>query len=232
VAQKKTLYVVAGKGRPGAWSKGARDITRLSPALQARARATGIAAPPGGWLVQQRTTAEELERCGAVSAYCAAKPAKGSSSSSSSRASWSRASDFRSWAHQLDELEATFAGAVGENLLRYVLTLHKRIRARFETVRGFLDWEHGAPRRVGEDAWEVRVWQKVEGTYPGTIAPNLLVKIEFSRGVHVALLMGNTDPIFPRRFFAGDDADASTIGLRLGEAWERRLTGTVEYGRD
>jgi len=135
------------------------------------------------------------------------------------------------WVTALDQLASHFTGGVGKRLYEYVNTLHGRLEndERFQNIPGFTSWDYGNVGLKGR-AWQIRVWQKSSSQYPDVeIDPNLLVSIEFD-GVKVkaALLMG-TRKIFEETFSRGD-VSSSGIAMSMGEAWEKLLTGSVDYG--
>lgn len=140
-------------------------------------------------------------------------------------------SSFMTWTTALDQLAARFAGGVGQSLYEYIETLHHRLadQERFQSIPGFTSWDYGNVGLKGK-AWQIRVWQKSSSQYPGgEVDPNLLVSIEID-GVKVkaTLLMGSKK-IYEESFSRGD-VSSSGLGMNMGEAWEKTLTGSVDYG--
>ena len=141
-------------------------------------------------------------------------------------------SSFMSWATAQEQLAAHFTGEAGQKLYEYITTLHQRLsnQDRFERIPGFISWDYGNVGQKGT-AWQIRVWQKSWSQYPGgEVDPNLLVSIEFDGlKVEATLLMDNRTKIFSKTFSNGD-VSASDLGMSMGEAWEKLLTGSVDYG--
>jgi len=141
-------------------------------------------------------------------------------------------SSFMSWATAQDQLAAHFTGEAGQRLYEYIDMLHRRIvrQSRFQGIPGFISWDYGNVGQNGS-AWQIRVWQKDGGQYPSDeVEPNLLVSIEFNgTKVEATLLMGNRTKIFSKSYATGD-ISASGLGMSMGEAWEKLLTGSVDYG--
>lgn len=141
-------------------------------------------------------------------------------------------SSFMSWATAQEQLAAHFTGEVGIRLYEYIRTLHQRLsnQTRFESIPGFISWDYGNVGQKG-NAWQIRIWQKSWSQYPGDeVDPNLLVSIEFDgTKLEATLIMGNRTKIFSKTV-ANGDVSASGLGMSMGEAWEKLLTGSVDYG--
>jgi hypothetical protein len=128
----------------------------------------------------------------------------------------------------LSAVQQEFVGGAGETLYKYISMLHKRLAPRFENIHGFENWDWGIPQPAGENAWNIRIWNKSGAQFPSVLDGNLLMKFVFTDGVQCSLVMGNTQTIFQRKW--GPKVTASDAGMKCGEAWETLLTGSVDYG--
>jgi hypothetical protein len=137
---------------------------------------------------------------------------------------------FMSYEEALIKLRMTFVGETGAAVYEYIETLHKRLSSRppWEDMSGFRSWDYGSPRPVGTTGYMIRVWQKDASTYPGEIDPNIEINIHFM-GATVDVEAGPRGvPLFAKKVSL--DITPSSLGLSIGAAWEKLITGSVDYG--
>lgn len=140
----------------------------------------------------------------------------------------SRIHESMTYREQLDWLQQNFTGMVGKGVYEYVTVLHKRIFRydRWSGIPGFQSWDWGSPRGT-PGSYSIRVWLKDSPTLPNDIAGNILITLKFDDGVKVEALQGRS-PLISKD--VGGGRSASSIALLVGEAWEKLLTGSVDYG--
>lgn len=139
--------------------------------------------------------------------------------------------NFEGYDKKLEALQMDFTGGVAKVLFDYIETLHRRLSKRppFDNISGFLSWDWGTPKDLEDSNWGIRVWQKDSSTYPGNVDPNLYVTLEFSgQGSIVVYVEAGSKQLYSKTY--PGSASPSKIGMAIGEAWEKRLTGSVDYG--
>ncbi len=137
-------------------------------------------------------------------------------------------SKFTTYDKILDHAEFNVVSLAGEVLEDYLNTLHKRIE-RDEHRHGG-SWTYGTPDKSG-DTWSIRVYsQSSYAEAAESLEPNLSIRVEFGPTVKVECVAGNHTSIF-KQSWPASDVSASTIGMACGEAWERKVTGSVDYGK-
>jgi len=123
-----------------------------------------------------------------------------------------------------------FTYEVLSTVYEYVAMLHRRIsrQERFQDVPGFTNWDMSQSIRGSGNEAEGRVWLKgglaMDNGMDGTINVKLTL---VGDGVQLEALDYRTS-LVSRRFKLTNTA--SGIGMAVGEAWERKLTGSVDYG--
>jgi hypothetical protein len=125
----------------------------------------------------------------------------------------------------LTDLQAGFLFNAGETLAKYADMLHGRLR---DGLRG--SWQYGTakPSAFG---WEILVYANNEtgrAMLPEGVEPLLVIRVAFEGDLDVELVMGHRDIIARKKF--PESASASDIGMFCGAAWEKLLTGSVDYG--
>ena len=139
-----------------------------------------------------------------------------------------------SYGVSLEKVQAEFVGEAGATLYQYITTLHGRLAHQepYASIHGFQSWDYGNPGIQG-GKWKIRVWGKSGhgGGWDqvGVTDPNLLLVVDFSNNVEVDLLMGNSQSILKKSLSVGQ-ATPSAVGMACGEAWEKLMTGSVDYG--
>lgn len=123
-----------------------------------------------------------------------------------------------------------FAFDVLNTVYEYVEMLHRRVsrQTQFRDVPGFLSWDVSQGVRGNGNVAEGRVWLKgglaMDGKLDGTL--NITLTLE-GNGIQLEATDYKT-PLVSRRFKL--ESTASSIGMAVGEAWEKALTGSVDYG--
>jgi hypothetical protein len=145
------------------------------------------------------------------------------------------ASVFTSYGAAVYQAQAELVGGAARGLFEYIETLHNRLAHRepFASILFFHNWDYGTPKQEGTK-WACRVWCKSGGTdweKVGVSDPNLLVVVDFAhpQKVELSLLMGNSHALLKKEYGL-DSATPSRFGLECGAAWEKLLTGSVDYG--
>jgi len=139
------------------------------------------------------------------------------------------ASKFTTYAELQEQGQSAITGYAGDTLEMYLNTLHKRLGDEHGG-----NWTYGTADRQGESTWEIRVWSQSGmlgevGRVLGRM-PNLLIKLAFmSNDVKVELVEGNRNSLF-KKTWSATKASGSSIGMACGEAWEKMLRGSVDYG--
>lgn len=135
-----------------------------------------------------------------------------------------------SYEKRLSYMRSNFTEEVGEKVFDYINTTHKRLSNRppFDGISGFLSWDYGTPKDLDDSSWGIRVWQKSASQYPNGIDPNLYINLDFSLERIVAYVEAGSKQVFSK-VYAGTISSVS-LGMAIGEAWEKLLTGTVDYG--
>ncbi len=138
---------------------------------------------------------------------------------------------FSSYENRLLALQASFTAEVGAKAHQYIDTLHRRIAVRppFSTISGFLSWDYGGARQIGPNKWQAHVWQKSISTYPGDLEPNLFIVLEFDMPTVNVEVMAGGDKLLSKTM-RQTSSSSSSVGMAVGEAWEKALTGSVDYG--
>jgi len=141
-------------------------------------------------------------------------------------------SNFGSYESRLEALQATFTGEVGAKVFEYIDTLHHRIvtQAAYEGISGFLSWDYGGAKQLGPNKWQAHVWQKDISTYPGDLEPNLFIVLEFDTAKVDVEVKAGRDKLYSKTV-TQTSSSSSSIGMAIGEAWEKKLTGSVDYGK-
>lgn len=141
-------------------------------------------------------------------------------------------SNFASYENRLEALQATFTGEVAAKVYEYIDTLHHRIMMRppFENMSGFLSWDYGGAKQLGPNKWQAHIWQKDISTYPGDLEPNLFVILEFENTKVSVEVKAGRERIL-NETVSQTSSSSSSIGMSVGEAWEKKLTGSVDYGK-
>lgn len=132
---------------------------------------------------------------------------------------------------RLESLQATFTGEVAEYTFEYLKTLHNRLgnKQPYADIVGFNSWDYGSPQQKSPGVWQIRVYQSSSSnTYPAGLHPNILILLEFTGG-HVNL----TAKMYQESLVQTITLSTNSRGIatRIGEAWEKALTGAVDYGR-
>jgi len=128
------------------------------------------------------------------------------------------------------DIQRAFVDAVGEGLFDYITTLHKRIgnRPPWSEVSGLNSWDYGSVRSSAKNLHAIRVYQKDISVYPGDIDPVIEVEVEFlSPSVGVLARAGGVKLYLKQHKL---DTSPSQVALQIGAAWEKLLTGSVDYG--
>lgn len=136
---------------------------------------------------------------------------------------------FTGYVEAMDWVQRNFTGLVGQGVYDYVETLHKRIgrQDRWSRIPGFTSWDWGSPRgQTG--SYGIRVWLKDSPILPDDIDANIYVTLTFGdHSVRVDATQGRK-PLYSKA--VDGKHDPSSIALSIGAAWEKLLTGSVDYG--
>lgn len=136
-----------------------------------------------------------------------------------------------SYENRLISLQASFMMEMGKRTYEYIEMLHRRIQKQeaYENISGFLSWDYGSPKQIGANKWQMHVWQKSQTQYPGGLVPNLFIVVSFDASkVHYEVKAGSE--ILTADSVSQNSSSSSSLGMRVGEAWETKLTGSVDYG--
>lgn len=133
---------------------------------------------------------------------------------------------------RLEGLNATFTGEVGEKALEYINTLHGRLRSRepFSGIQGFISWDFGSPKELGDNEWGIRVWQKDISSYPGDLDPNIYISLTFRENGSVTAVAEAGGNLLVSKTVSASTATSGYLASLVGESWEKALTGAVDYG--
>ncbi len=135
-----------------------------------------------------------------------------------------------SYEDALLKVQTTFVGEVAEGVFEYVETLHKRIgnREPWSELSGFRSWDYGSVHSRASNLHQIRVYQKDPAIYPGDVDPVINMTAEFlAAGIGVEALTGRV-PLFRKTLKL--DTTPSYVALLIGGAWEKLLTGSIDYG--
>lgn len=139
-----------------------------------------------------------------------------------------------SYENRLSALQATFTGDVGKRVFEYIDMLHRRLSSKdpYNKISGFTSWDYGASKDLGDGSWGIRIWQKDSSQYPDNVDPNIYVNLDFKAdGKVVAFVEAGSKQLLSKSWSGtSSSASASSIGMSIGEAWEKLLTGSVDYG--
>lgn len=140
-----------------------------------------------------------------------------------------------SYENRLGALQATFTGDVGKRAFEYIDTLHRRLssKAPYSEISGFTSWDYGAAKDMDGGSWGIRVWQKDASQYPDKdLDPNIYINLDFKGDGRVSVFVEAGNKQLLSRTWGGtsSSSSASSIGMAVGEAWEKLLTGSVDYG--
>lgn len=140
--------------------------------------------------------------------------------------------NFAAYSDRLEALQMDFTGGVGSRVFEYINTLHGRLSKRepFSEISGFLSWDYGSPKDLDAASWGIRVWQKDRSTYPGDLDPNIYISLEFKADGKVEVVAEAGTKTLIDKTVSSTASSASSIGMAIGEAWEKALTGSVDYG--
>lgn len=141
----------------------------------------------------------------------------------------SHSASHTSYEAALTGVQYAFVEAVGEGVHEHITFTHKRIRNHepYANIQGFLSWDYGLPREIGHGSYSIRVWQKDSASYPRDIDPNILVTVSFKNGVAIDASTPH-EQLWAKHL--GLDVTPSFAALSIGGAWEKLLTGAVDYG--
>jgi hypothetical protein len=125
---------------------------------------------------------------------------------------------------QIQLILATFVGELAQQVAVYGTLLGRRLDAEIYVS----DWEYGSPNRQEDGSFKINVWHERSGyairlhiTFHGTT--HMLVKATSAGHDGDWLIFCQT---------VSSDTSASYLALMVGAAFEKKVTGRVEYSRN
>lgn len=128
----------------------------------------------------------------------------------------------------LTEIQSRFVGLVGAKVYWYVDLLHKRLgrQTPYSDIYGFTHWDYGPVEKRGVGIYSQNVFLKDGGGIPD-LGSRITIHVKFDNNIEIVARSENQRLFNKKLSFNSKPID---VAMSIGEAWEKALTGSVDYG--
>jgi hypothetical protein len=131
------------------------------------------------------------------------------------------------YSDSLTAAQEQFVGNVGAKIYWYVDMLHKRLSRRppYSELYGFTGWDYGPVESRGTGTYSQNIYLK-SGDIPD-LGPRITLYVKFDNSIEIIAKADNGTLWKKKLSFNTKPID---VAMGIGEAWEKALTGSVDYG--